>query len=418
MLPFSILEQHTLTFDQYYIPAAADGRYLTGPSAVAASGFPVAEAYRISPETASQSTPWWFVRNGGHVLSLFPIAPGVLNTPVLFAAQLLGVSSADNVISLAHITTSTIAVLSVGFMYLCLVQVCVRQRAAVFLTLNFAFATAVWSANSRTLNQHGPSVLFLAAALAALVSRRTGLVVLAGLVLGLAVVTRPTNFLIAAPLAGYVFRHQRAAFPGFAMLAAIPAVLLTWYSWVYWGTPLALGESDHSYGFTAPEPAMAVVGLLISPNRGLLVFSPIFIFSIAYAVRVLRKNTDIPLLPYLIWSAAAVFGLYTLWLDWAGGHTYGYRFLIDLVPALTLLLAFCWERVIVSRAYLRAFFMVAMMASVYVHGLGAVASPCGFDDVPTNIDRDHARLWDIANAEIVRCTVKEAIGWQPAFDGH
>ncbi len=415
LLPFSILEQHTLTFDQYYVPIGADGLYPTGERALASSALPAVEVYRVSPESATESIPWWFIRTGGHVLSLFPIAPGVLNTPVMLAAKLLGVSIQGNVISLAHITTSTIAALSVGCMYVCLVQVCARQRAAVFLTLNFAFATAVWSANSRTLNQHGPSVLFLVAALAALVSRRTRLVVVAGFILGLAVVTRPTNFLIAAPLAVFVYRHQRAAFPGFALLAGIPAVLMTWYSWVYWGTPLALGESDHFRGFTAPEPMVAVVGLLISPNRGLLVFSPIFMFSIAYAARVVRKNTDMPLLPYLTWSAIALFGLYTLWSDWAGGHTYGYRFLIELVPTLTLLLAVCWERLIVSRAYLRALFLAAMMASVYVHGLGAIASPCGFDDEPNNIDLDHARLWDIANAEIVRCTVKEAIGWGPAF---
>jgi hypothetical protein len=419
LLPISILEQHTLTFDQYYVGTAANGQYPTGENALASFAFPAEEAYRISPETASENTPWWFVRSGGHVLSLFPIAPGVLNTPVMFLATVLGVSVEDNVISLAHITTSALAALSVAFMYVCLVQVCARQRAAVFLTLNFAFATAVWSANSRTLNQHGASVLFLAATLAALVSRRTLFVVVAGCLVSLAVVTRPTNFLFAAPLALYVFRHERAAFPGFATLAAIPALLLGWYSWVYWGTPLALGESNHFTGFTAPEPAVAAVGLLLSPNRGLLVFSPILIFSVAYsAYLVIRRRSADPLPRYLIWSAVAVFALYTVWLDWAGGHTYGYRFLIDLLPALTLILALCWERVIVSRAYLRATFMVAMVASIYVHGLGAAASPCGFDDDPNNIDLDHARLWDVTNGEIARCTVKELVGWEPAFSAH
>lgn len=256
------------------------------------------------------------------------------------------------------------------------------------------------------------------AALAALVSRRTRLVIAAGLVLSLAVVTRPTNVLIAAPLALYVYRHERAAFLGFAALAAVPAVLLTWYSWVYWGTPFALGESNRFVAFTAPEPAMAALGLLVNPNRGLLVFSPIFIFSIAYAGYLLRHRRDEPLLQYLIWSAVGVFALYTVWSDWAAGHSYGYRYLLDLVPTLTLLLAVCWERLIVSRASLRVLFLVAMLASVYIHGLGAIAAPCGFDDEPNNIDFDHQRLWDVANGEIARCTIKEAIAWGPAFGGH
>ena len=99
--------------------------------------------------------------------------------------------------------------------------------------------------------------------------------------------------MIAAALALFVFRHERAAFPGFAVLAAIPAAMLTWYSWVYWGTPFALGESNHFGGFTAPEPAVAALGLLLSPNRGLLVFSPIFIFSVAYAAYLLRHKLTI-----------------------------------------------------------------------------------------------------------------------------
>ena len=111
----------------------------------------------------------------------------------MFLATVVGVSVEDNVISLAHITTSVLAALSVAFMYVCLVQVCARQRAAVFFTLNFAFATAVWSANSRTLNQHGASVLFLAASMALLLTRRPRFVMVAGLTLSLAVVTRPTT---------------------------------------------------------------------------------------------------------------------------------------------------------------------------------------------------------------------------------
>jgi hypothetical protein len=160
---------------------------------------------------------------------------------------------------------------------------------------------------------------------------------------------------------------------------------------------------------------VAAVGLLLSPNRGLLVFSPVFIFSVAYAVHLVRRRIGPPLLHYIIWSSVALYALYTLWSDWAGGHTYGYRFLIELVPGLTLVLAACWERVIEPRRYLRALFLVAVCASMYIHGLGSAASPCGFDDEPDNIDIHHERLWDVANGEIARCSHKEAAAWQAAL---
>jgi hypothetical protein len=416
LLPVSVLQYHTLTFDHYYAGPLADGSYPIGDSALEPGSVPPEYAYRVAPEEPWKSVPWWFVRSRGHVISLYPITPGLLNVPASFVAQRLGLTIQDDVIALSQITASTVAALSVVCMYLCLVQVCARRNTAVFLSLLFAFGTAVWSANSRSLYQHGAAVFFITAALAALLTRRSRLVTLAGLALGLAVVTRPTNVLIAGGLALYVYRHERPAFPGFAALAVIPAVLLAWYSWAYWGSPVALGQGQGLGGFTAPEPAAAAVGLLLSPNRGLLVFSPILIFSVVYSVYLLRHPIDsFPLLGYLIWASVGMYALYTLWLDWAGGHTYGYRFLIEVVPGLMLVLAVCWDRVIASRVQLRALFAVAMLASVYVQGIGAIAAPCGFDMEPDNIDQHHERLWDVADGEIARCTRQEANALQASL---
>jgi hypothetical protein len=300
-------------------------------------------------------------------------------------------------------------------MYACLVQVCRHRRTVLFLVIAFALGTAVWSSNSRSLYQHGAATLFIALGLAALITRRPRLVAVAGLLLGLAVLTRPTNAIIAAVLGVYVLRHERRVFVGFAALAAIPCLLLAAYSWVYWGTPLALGQGQGLTGFTAPEPVLAAVGLLLNPNRGLLVFSPIFVFSVAYTVYLVRRRVGPPLLHYVIWSSMALIGLYTVWGDWASGHTYGYRFLIELVPGLMLLLAACWTQVIEPRPYLRAVFMTAMIFSIYVHGVGAIAYPCGFDSEPNDIDAHHERLWDIGSGEIARCTERQINAWQTAI---
>ena len=404
LLPISILQHHALTFDQYFVPPDANGTYPTGTDALIPNSVPAQFVYRVAPELPTKSIPWWFSRNGEHVVSLFPIAPGVLNTPVFLIASLLGVELDANVVPLTRITSSIMAALSVVLMYVCLVQFGARRNTAVFLSFSFAFGTAVWSLNSRSLFQHGTALLFITAALAALLSRRPRLVAAAGLLLGLTVATRPTNVVIAGALALYVFRHERRAFPGFAVMAGIPAVLLAWYSWVYWGTPLALGQGQGLGGFTASEPLVAAAGLLVSPNRGLLVFSPIFLFSVGYAIYLIRRRVGPPLLHYLIWSSVALYGLYTLWGDWAGGHSYGYRFMIELVPGLILVLAACWPRFIEPRPMMRAVFLMTMVASIYINGIGADAAPCGFDDEPNNIDTHHERLWDVANGEIARCT--------------
>lgn len=190
---------------------------------------------------------------------------------------------------------------------------------------------------------------------------------------------------------------------------------LAWYSWTYWGTPFALGQGQGVDRFTAAEPLVAALGLLVSPNRGLLVFSPIFAFSVAAAVMVFRQRGAPSLLRYVVWSSLALIALYALWADWPGGHAYGYRFLIELVPGLTLLLAHAWPRLIEPRPALRAVFMLAFLGSVFVQGVGANAAPCGFDDDPNNIDLHHERLWSVADGEIARCTQREITAWQSAL---
>jgi hypothetical protein len=404
LLPLSVLRYGTVTFDQYYMPPNADGTYPTGDAAIVAGSVPYEASYRVEPEVPEKSFPWWFLRVNGHVVSLYPILPGLLNIPSFFAADLLHVDLDANVVSLTHITTSVIAALSVLALYLALVQVCARRTSALYLSLAFALGTAVWSANSRSLYQHGASTLFITAGLAALLSRRPRLVALAGLFFGLAFAARPANAVIAAAIALYVLRHERRALPGFAGLAAVPVVGLLWYSWAYLGTPLALGQGQGLSGFNAAEAAVAIPGLLVSPNRGLLIFSPIFIFSAIYAAHLTRTREGPPLLHYLIWSSVALLGLYSLWVQWPGGHTFGYRFLIELTPGLMLLLAAAWPKLIEPRPYLRAAFLVAVLASIYVHGLGAAAAPCGFDTDPNNIDMHHERVWDVTNGEIARCT--------------
>jgi hypothetical protein len=263
--------------------------------------------------------------------------------------------------------------------------------------------------NSRSLFQHGTGVLFITLALAALLTRKPRFIIVAGLLLGLAVATRPTNIVIAAALALYVFRHERKSAPGFVLLAMIPALLLVWYSSVYWGNPFALGQGQGLSGFTAPEPLVGAAGLLLSPNRGLLVFSPILVFSLGYAAYLVWNRGGSPILHYLIWSSLALYALYTLWSDWAGGHTFGYRYLIELLPGLMLVLAECWPRVIEPRPMLRGAFGLALIASIYINGLGATAAPCGFDDTPNDIDTHHERLWDIGDGEIARCTNQELV---------
>jgi hypothetical protein len=79
----------------------------------------------------------------------------------------------------------------------------------------------------------------------------------------------------------------------------------------------------------------AFIGNLVSPGRGILLFFPLSILS-SIGLRKLFHNDR-----WLAWVLTGfLFGtllLYSAWKDWGGGISWGPRFLIPLLPYLTLL---------------------------------------------------------------------------------
>ena len=84
---------------------------------------------------------------------------------------------------------------------------------------------------------------------------------------------------------------------------------------------------------------------------------------------------------------------------WWAGHSYGPRFMTDIVPFLVYFVAFNFEalgkltglRLWASRSCI----VLLAAASMILHGHGATSSvPYQWNVIPNNIDREPARLWD------------------------
>ncbi|MCK5706652.1 MAG: hypothetical protein KAI43_03280 [Candidatus Aureabacteria bacterium] len=151
---------------------------------------------------------------------------------------------------------------------------------------------------------------------------------------------------------------------------------------------------------------IGLAGLLISPARGILVFSPIFIFSFIYLFYILFTKKHDPIFKYLAVSVILLIILYAKWGMWWGGWTFGYRLLIELIPPLILFLALFWEDLIEKKLYLKRIFFVSLLLSIYIHSLGAFIYPSDFNYAPNNIDQHQERLWYIFDTEITRCTLR------------
>lgn len=353
--------------------------------------------------------PYYFRSVNGRIVSTYPVLPGVLNLPVYAAADALGVDIRKRRRQLSFLSAAWITALSAAFVYLALLRAGRREHTAVLFSLVYAFATCAWSVAARAIWQHGPSLLFIAIALWLLYSPTGRGAPWAGLFLGLAVCNRPINLLVALPLALFVLVHRRRRAPAFALLALIPASLLAWYSLSYYGRLAALGQGQ---SFAFGNPLAGLAGILISPARGLLVFSPVFIFAFAGMARSLRDRRAGPIYRYLAAAIILYVAAAAGWKMWWGGWSFGYRLLIEIIPLLVFFLAYYWEIVMTASPWRRRAFTAALLFSLYANFLGAHYFPSAFNGSPDNIDFHTARLWSPVRTELTFCTIKFLRAWR------
>ena len=215
-------------------------------------------------------------------------------------------------------------------------------------------------------------------------------------------VNRPVGGLIVLPFYLYVLFRRREILLPMVLWSIPPLAFLVWYSLTYWGSILSLGQGQ-SGKFTS-DPWLGIPGLLLSPARGLLVFSPVFFVSAVYMVRdVFRRNGEV-LYRYVVSGFIATLLAYTIWERWYGGHCFGYRYLSEYIPIMVLFLAEGWKKYVARSFWTKAVFALLAFFSLYFNFLGARLYPQenGFNTFPDNIDYHPERLWDISDTELVR----------------
>ncbi len=282
-------------------------------------------------------------------------------------------------------------------------------RAALVIALIFAFATSAWSTGSRALWMHGFSMLLLPAGLWAMWRGRWAL---AGSVLLLAFFVRPTNVIPLAFAGVWALTQGRRAVVRFA-LGALPVMLVfVSINAATYGTILApfffpARANTASLALHA-RFGEALLGNLISPSRGLFVYTPIALFSL-YGVWLWIRDTKRRVLGVYL---AAVFITHYLLMssyeDWFGGHSYGPRYFSDLSSLFALAL-------LPVRGRIRWVAGLALAVSLFMHAQGAWCWPCvDWNSRPVNIRYSQWRLWDWSDPPFLR-NFRAPIGADPYF---
>jgi len=375
-----------------------------------------------------------FEKCKGHYYNWYPVAVPVMASPVVFAlrkvvpivspllarfadpaltpmrfAFLAGDFIASRplveiVVASFFVALTTIVIFFTGRLYL-------PDSYSVFLGLIFAFATSAWSTASRALWQHGPSMLMLSLTLYLLLTAESKpwRVAPAAIPLALAYLLRPSNALIVAVVSVYVAAHYGRYLIAY-LLCALPigAAFLIFNESIY-------HRALPSYFLLRPGPpklpedfvpmVQAATGALVSPSRGLLIFTPVFVFSIWGMIRARQTGWRRPLSGYL---TAAVVGYWLLivvyFRIWWGGHSYGPRYFSDVTPFLVFFLIPALMEWRESPQWTAAAaFAILLAVSGFIHSRGALRNDVYLWNVsPVNVDQNPARLWDWRDPQFLR----------------
>lgn len=219
-------------------------------------------------------------------------------------------------------------------------------RDAALATSVLAFATPVWTVAANGVWPHTVTVAAIAGMGWAASRERWWLV---GLFAGISVLGRFQTAVVAAVLGLLLAALRRD--PRLALRVGLPASLLLavdvlWTRWMYgFWNPLGYYNPDDlaKWRPDGPVDVVNLLGLLVSPDRGILVWTPVIVLLVPAVVRSWRTLPD--------WSralavAGAVFALAesTQVIFPGGDSVYGYRMALEPLLCAAPALAFSAPR--------------------------------------------------------------------------
>lgn len=281
----------------------------------------------------------------------------------------------------------------------------VERRFALGYALLFGFGTSEWSIASRNLGQHGLTVLLLSAAIYCAVRAfdDSRWIAYSAVPLALAFTVRPSNCISVAAFTIYVAARYRREFWRYLACAAPIAAAFFAHNLLALHSLFPL-----YYGMNTPDPYPLAAGLamnLASPARGIFVFTPVFLFSIA-GLAVAIRNRWLHPLPLVLGSILVAHAV--LISRYWGGHSYGPRYFSDATPIFSFLLipAFHQWRKLPGRRARRALacgFALFALWGVFVHARGATSIAANqWSALPVNVDQAKWRVWDWHDPQFLR----------------
>ena len=359
------------------------------------------------PFLHESTLPYFLTSSHGHIISTYPPWASVLALPVYLGPALLGVDATSPLLmmDLEKRAAMLITAVSVILLFFALQRVTL-QKTAWFIAIIYAFGTSSFSISSQALWQHGPVQLFLALTIFCIVKgfETSRFSAYSGFALSCAVISRPINLIVAFPVVAYIVHKQRDQIVGFLLAGVPPLLLFNAYNTFYFGSPFTTGIgtavvtpsaviSTHLSLFNTPIFS-GIAGVLVSPGRGLLVYSPVFMVLIVSMIVAWREPRYL-YLRYLSVAPLLLLIVVSKWTGWWGGDCYGPRLLADVTPILCFLLYPTIDYFKGKKAVKYVLIALAVL-SIGMHAVGAAREGVVGEKTWTahyEIGRHPERLW-------------------------
>ena len=348
--------------------------------------------------------PWNIEIIKGRLLYVYPWGSSLLSLPVVALFNAAGFRVAPHHKYNGYDELRMQAIIATG---LCAITIWVVYEAACYLlplpwslmvALGAAFGTPVWSSASRSLWPQTWAVLLTTIAIWILLSGSIRPLLLAT-VLAWSCLVRPQVIPDVVAITGYVLiRYERRFFWRYVATGAfwtIPiCAMMVFFTGGFFSASYDPGMLDFPHQFWR-----RLSGVLLSPSRGFLVFSPVALVPLYLIIRYWKVLPERRLAILALVIIVMHLLMLSSWIAWWGGGSYGPRLLLEAVPWFVLL-AILGIRAFVEdhslsvrrRLVMGSIAALALAASSATNAPGALAAnSIGWRDLD---DQHLGALWD------------------------